>query len=263
MEQIKNIILVVSGKGGVGKSTVASNLAYALAKKKCATALFDADLYGPSVPMVLGLDGQCPDVQKKDDKETFEPLTSGGIKVMSIGFLLKKEDPVIWRGPMVSKALTQLLEDTNWGELDYLIIDMPPGTGDIAITVAQKLPQSKAVVVITPQQVAVADGRKAAHMLSNRNINIPILGIIENMSFFIPERHPDEKYLLFGKGGGEQLSKELNVPLLAQIPLVADVCNLCDSGKTIFESSNAIIKKVFDDMVNTIMKENSACTQMN
>lgn len=252
---IKNIILVASGKGGVGKTTVAANLAVALSRDGYKTGLLDADLYGPSVPLALGLEGQRAMARQEGNKEVFEPLERFGIKVMSLGFLMKKEDAVIWRGPMASNALSQLLENTRWGELDFLVIDMPPGTGDISITLTQRLPQAKAIVVITPQQVAVADGRKAARMFTSNNINIPVLGVVENMSWFVPEKHPDEKYLLFGQGGGEQLANEYNIPLLAQIPLVSDVCELGDSGKTVFASSNAMIVKAFQDLSSRITQE--------
>ncbi|MBI9063978.1 MAG: Mrp/NBP35 family ATP-binding protein [Marinilabiliaceae bacterium] len=260
LPNVKNIILVASGKGGVGKTTVASNLAVTLSRDGYKTGLLDADLYGPSVPLSLGLEGQRAIASHEDNKEVFNPIERFGIKVMSLGFLMKKEDAVIWRGPMASNALSQLLENTRWGELDFLVIDMPPGTADISITLTQKLPQSKAIIVITPQQVALADGRKAASMFTSTNINIPILGVVENMSYFVPENHPEEKYLLFGKGGGQQLANEFKVPLLAQIPLVSDVCELGDSGKTVFASSNKIIVNAFQDLSGKINQENTVLT---
>lgn len=252
VNQIKNIILIASGKGGVGKTTVASNLAVALAREGYQTGLLDADLYGPSIPLAFGLNTIRLKVETIEGKEVFTPIEKYGVKVMSLGFLMNKEDAVIWRGPMASKALTQLLEDTKWEVLDFLIVDLPPGTGDISITLAQKLPNAKAIIVITPQQMALADGRKAAGLFNSNGIDIPVIGIVENMSYFTPEKHPEEQYLLFGKGGGEQLSNEINVPLLAKIPLVADVCELEDSGKTIFASSNNIIVKVFEDLAEII-----------
>lgn len=257
LENVKNIILVASGKGGVGKSTVATNLAVALSRDGHTTGLLDADLYGPSIPLTLGIEGQQPMVEKEGDKDIITPIMNYGIKVMSLGFLMKKEDPVIWRGPMASNALTQLLENTNWGELEFLVIDMPPGTGDICITLAQKLNNAKALIVITPQQMAIADGRKAANMFKADGIDIDILGVVENMSWFTPEKHPDEKYLLFGKGGGIQLAKELSVPLLAEIPLVSDVCELGDTGKTVFASSNQVISKAFENLANNIKQVNA------
>lgn len=260
LNNVKNVILIASGKGGVGKSTVASNLAVTLARDGHSVGLLDADLYGPSIPLTFGLEGQYPVVSNKDNKNNIEPLVNYGVKVMSLGFLVKKEDAIIWRGPMASNALTQLIGDTNWGELDFLIIDMPPGTGDISITTAQKLPKSKAIIVITPQQMAVSDGRKAANMFKANGIDIEIIGIVENMSWFTPEKHPDEKYLLFGKGGGIQLAKELNVPLLAEIPLVSDVCELGDTGKTIFNSSNPAIAKAFESLADKIKQTDKILT---
>ena len=260
LKNIKNIILVASGKGGVGKTTVAVNLAIALAREGFKTGLFDADIYGPSVPLNMGLKNTNPEVTKVGEKDILIPPEKHGVKVMSLGFLMNEEDAVIWRGPMASKALTQLIEDTMWGELDYLIFDLPPGTGDVAITLAQKLPHAKSLIVITPQQVAVADGRKAARMFTTHGVEIPILGVIENMSYFVPEKHPDEKYMLFGQGGGKQLAKELNAPLLAQIPLVSDVCELGDTGKTIFASTNTIVVDAFKDLANRINQNSSVLT---
>ncbi|MCU4164339.1 P-loop NTPase [Marinilabiliaceae bacterium A049] len=182
------------------------------------------------------------------------PISRYGVKTMSLGLIMKKEDAIIWRGPMASKVLTQLLENTVWGELDYLVIDMPPGTGDICITLSQKLPQAKAIIVITPQQMAVADGRKAANMFKTEKIDIEILGIVENMSWFTPEKHPDEKYYLFGNGGGIELAKELRCPLLTEIPLVSDVCELGDTGKTVFASNSKLIVQAFEKLVNKISK---------
>lgn len=252
LENVQNIILVSSGKGGVGKSMVAANLAVALSRNGYSTGLLDADIYGPSMPLALGVENQRPLVEKDGEKDIFTPIVSYGIKIMSLGFLMKKEDAVIWRGPMASNALSQLLENTLWGELEFLVIDMPPGTGDICITLSQKIPRAKAIIVITPQQMAIADGRKAANMFKANGIDIEILGVVENMSWFTPEKHPDEKYILFGEGGGKQLADEIDAPLLAQIPLVSDVCNLADSGKTIFASNNANIVNAFEDLAKKI-----------
>ena len=257
LSNVKNIVVVASGKGGVGKSTVASNLAVTLSREGYTVGLLDADLYGPSIPLNFGLENHQPVITKNENKSTIEPLVNFGVKLMSLGFLMKKEDAVIWRGPIASNALTQLINDTNWGELDFLFIDMPPGTGDISITIAQKLPRSKAIIVITPQQMAVSDGRKAANMFNASGIDIEIVGIVENMSWFTPEKHPEEKYLLFGKGGGDQLAKELNVPLLAQIPLVSDVCELGDHGKTIFGSTSPVIVGAYEGLAEKIRQANS------
>lgn len=251
LANVKNIILIASGKGGVGKSTVATNLAVSLARDGFKTGIFDADLYGPSIPIHFGINDEIVNLQDGDQKQ-MTPIVRYGVKVMSIGFLIKKEDALIWRGPMVSKAITELIENTSWGELDYLIFDLPPGTGDISITLAQKLPNPKVIVVITPQEMAVADGRRAAHMFSSKGIDVPILGVVENMSWFVPETHPNEKYFLFGNGGGSQLAKELEVPLLAQIPLTADACELGDKGKTIFDSDNPAIFGSFSGIAKKI-----------
>ncbi len=259
LPDVGNIILVASGKGGVGKSTVAANLAVTFARNGLSAGILDADLYGPSIPIQLGLEDKQAGIIKIKDKDMMEPAINYGVKVISLAFLMKKEDAIIWRGPMASNALTQLIEQTYWGKLDYLIIDMPPGTGDIAITLAQKLPRAKAVVVITPQKLAMADGLKAGNMFSAKGIHIPVLGVIENMSCFVPEKHPDEKYYLFGTGGGQQLADMLGVPLLAQIPMVADVSELGDSGKTVFASSNAIISEAYEKLANKIMIETTQC----
>lgn len=260
LKNVKNIVLVASGKGGVGKSTVATNLAVALSREGFTAGLLDADLYGPSVPLTLGVSDQHPVVEKEGEKDVISPVINYGVKIMSLGFLMKKEDAIIWRGPMASNALTQLLENTVWGELDYLVIDMPPGTGDICITLSQKLPQAKAIIVITPQQMAIADGRKAANMFKANGINIEILGVVENMSWFTPEKHPDEKYYLFGNGGGIELAKELSCPLLAEIPLVSDVCELGDTGKTVFASNSKLIVEAFEKLVNKVEQVNKVLT---
>lgn len=261
LESIKHIILVASGKGGVGKTTVATNLAVALAREGLKTGLMDADLFGPSVPLTMGLSAERSETFVENGKEQWKPIEKYGVKVMSLGFFMRKEDPVIWRGPMATKAITQLVEDTQWGELEFLVIDMPPGTSDIAITLAQKIPQAKALVVITPQELAVADGRKAVEMFLSKGINIPILGIVENMSWFTPEKHPDEKYMLFGEGGGKMLSNGYKLPLLAQIPLVSDVCECGDTGRTIFYSQNKLIVDAFETLSNEIIERTNTAVK--
>ena len=253
LSEVKNVILIASGKGGVGKSTVASNFAIAMAREGYSVGLLDADLYGPSVPLIFNMEDRKANNSGGFDK--VEPLTSYGVKIMSLGFIVDKAKAAIWRGPMASNVLTQLISKTNWGELDFLIVDMPPGTGDISITIAQKLPDSKAIIVITPQQLAVSDGRKAANMFKASGIDIEVTGVVENMSWFTPEKHPDEKYYLFGAGGGEQLAKELGVPLLAQIPLGSDVCELSDNGKSVFLSTDQGIYKAYENLINNIIKE--------
>lgn len=248
--KIKQVILVASGKGGVGKSMVASNLSVALARDGYKTGLLDADLYGPSTPLYFGLENPQAKVDKENGKDIFLPVESYGVKTLSLGFYINKEDALIWRGPKVTGAINQLMNDTKWGELDFLVIDMPPGTGDICLTIAQNYPSAKALIVITPQQMAVADGRKSGKLFQSTNIDI--LGVVENMSWFTPEKHPDEKYLLFGSGGGRQLADELDVPLLSQIPLISDVCELSDAGKTVFSSAHPLVLKTFENLAVSI-----------
>ncbi|MCT4587703.1 MAG: Mrp/NBP35 family ATP-binding protein [Carboxylicivirga sp.] len=248
LPSVKNIILVASGKGGVGKSTVAANLAISLSREGLKTGLLDADLYGPSSPIQFGIEDQKPEIVKKDGKNYIQPIEKYGVKVMSIGLLTKKEDAMIWRGPMASNTLKQIIKDTLWGELDTLVIDMPPGTGDICITLAQDLKQAKALVVITPQQLAVADGRKALSMFNHSSIQMPLIGIVENMSWFTPANHPDEKYFIFGKGGGQALATEFNIPLIGQIPLVMDIEEMSDTGKSVYHSTDKLLHKSFEEL---------------
>jgi ATP-binding protein involved in chromosome partitioning len=252
---VKNVILIASGKGGVGKSTVASNLAISFAREGYRTGLLDADLYGPSVPILFGIENERPGLRKEEDNDIMIPIEKYGVKIMSIGFLMEQKDAVIWRGPMASNALTQLLTFTDWGDLDYLVIDMPPGTGDINITLAQKLKNAMGVVVITPQKLAYSDGLKAANMFKNKALNIPVLGVVENMSYFIPVKHPEEKYYVFGNGGGEKLAENLKVPLLGEIPLIQDVSDSTDKGKNMFDSGNEMFIEVFKDLSFTIRKQ--------
>jgi ATP-binding protein involved in chromosome partitioning len=255
-QNIKNVILVGSGKGGVGKSTIAVNLATALSLHGAKVGILDADIYGPSVPILLDLQGKKPLIQVVDGHNKMLPLEQYGLKVMSIGFLIEPEQALAWRGPMASKALHQLIFDTFWGELDYLVVDLPPGTGDIHISIAQMLPVSGAVIVTTPQQVAVADSLKAITMFQNPHVNVKILGIIENMAYFIPNDQPEKKYYIFGKGGAEKLAKFANVDLLGQIPIQEEVAinsdlgkpislNVDDSlGKSFFQTAQKIAQKI-------------------
>ena len=229
---VKNIIAVASGKGGVGKSTVAVNLARSLAATGASVGVLDADIYGPSMPTMFGLQGQKPG--QVDGK--MEPLMKDGIKVISIGFLVDESQAIVWRGPMASSAIKQFTTDVNWGELDYLILDLPPGTGDIHLTIAKQVPVSGAVVVTTPQTVALADCKKAVNMFLNPNINVPVFGIVENMSYFSPSDNPDKKYYLFGKDGGKELASQFNLPLLGQIPLVEAIRESGDSGEAMATS---------------------------
>ena len=233
LKGVKNIIGVSSGKGGVGKSTVASNLAVALAREGYRVGLLDADIFGPSMPKMFGLENEELYMHRVDGRELIIPASRYGVKVLSIGFLVDKNAPVLWRGGMASNALRQLITDADWGELDYFLIDMPPGTSDIHLTLVQTLPITGAVIVTTPQQVALADARKGIAMFTGDKVNVPILGLVENMAWFTPEKHPDERYYIFGNEGGVRLANELNVKLLAQIPIVGSICERGDSGEPI------------------------------
>lgn len=233
LAQVKNIIGVSSGKGGVGKSTVASNLAVALAREGYRVGLLDADIFGPSMPKMFGVEDDELYMHQVDGRQLIIPIEKYGVKMLSIGFLVDKNSPVLWRGSMASNALRQLITDADWGELDYFIIDMPPGTSDIHLTLVQTLAITGVVIVSTPQQVALADARKGIAMFTGDKVNVPILGLVENMAWFTPAQHPDERYYIFGREGGVQLAKELGVKLLAQIPLVADVCDDGDAGTPI------------------------------
>ena len=227
---VKNIIGVSSGKGGVGKSTVAANVAIALAAKGYKVGLLDADIFGPSMPRMFGVEDEPIYMINRDGKDWIEPIEKYGVKMLSIGFLVAKENAVMWRGSMASNALRQLITDAWWGDLDYFIIDMPPGTSDIHLTLVQTLPITGVMIVTTPQEVALADARKGIAMFKDEKINVPVLGIVENMSWFTPAEHPEEKYYIFGKGGGANLAKKLGVKLLVQIPLVAGICEDVDNG---------------------------------
>lgn len=228
---VKNIIGVSSGKGGVGKSTVAANIAIALANKGYKVGLLDADIFGPSMPRMFGVEDAPIYMINRDGRDWIEPIEKYGVKMLSIGFLVAKENAVLWRGSMASNALRQLITDAWWGDLDYFIIDMPPGTSDIHLTLVQTLSITGVVIVTTPQEVALADARKGVAMFKDEKINVPVLGIVENMAWFTPEAHPEERYHIFGKDGGVKLAEKLGVRLLAQIPLVAGICEDADSGQ--------------------------------
>lgn len=230
LPEVKNIIGVSSGKGGVGKSTVASNLAVALAAQGYKVGLLDADIFGPSAPKMFGVEDEPVYMDNINGKNLIAPVEKYGVKILSIGFLVEKDNAVLWRGGMASNALKQLISEANWGALDYFIIDMPPGTSDIHLTLVQTLAITGAIVVTTPQEVALADARKGISMFLSDKVNVPVLGIVENMSWFTPAEHPDEKYFIFGNGGGKRLAEKLGVQLLAQIPLVAGICSDGDSG---------------------------------
>ncbi|APU99437.1 MULTISPECIES: Mrp/NBP35 family ATP-binding protein [Sphingobacterium] len=228
---IKNIILVSSGKGGVGKSTVAANLALALHAKGAKTGLLDADIYGPSLPIMFGLEGAKPgSIEMPNGQVKIEPLEKFGLKLLSIGFFTDPNQPIPWRGPMTTSAIKQLFNDAHWGELDYLVVDMPPGTGDIHITVSQTFPIAGAVIVTTPQHVALADAVKGIGMFLMDSINIPLLGVVENMAYFTPAELPENKYYIFGKDGGKRLAEEYKVPFLGEIPLLKGISDAGDNG---------------------------------
>ncbi len=257
LPSVKNIICVASGKGGVGKSTVAVNLAVSLARLGAKVGLIDADIYGPSVPTMLGVKGKKPEVRLIKDKHFIVPLEVEGVKILSIGLLVNEKQAVVWRGPMVSSALRQFVTDCIWGKLDYLIADMPPGTGDVHITVAQTLNVTGAILVTTPQEVALGDARKALAMFRLDSINVPVLGVIENMSYFTPEELPDNKYYIFGKGGGQQLADEYEVPLLGQIPIVQSIREGGDEGKpaSIYCRNNPIVANAFDEVAANVARQ--------
>lgn len=257
---VKNIIGVSSGKGGVGKSTIATNLAIALSQNGYSVGLLDADIFGPSVPKMLGTEGKELFMHRIDGRDLIIPAQKYGVKILSIGFLVDAASPVIWRGAMASNALKQLITDADWGELDYFIIDMPPGTSDIHLTIVQTIPLTGAVVVTTPQQVAMADARKGIAMFREKKISVPVLGIVENMSWFTPEKHPDEKYYIFGKEGADKLAREFGVPVLANIPITESICTGSDNGKPVALQLNSITGQAFQhlahEVINAVDKRN-------
>lgn len=240
LKGVKNIIGVASGKGGVGKSTVASNLAVALAAEGYKVGLLDADIFGPSMPKMFGIEDEQLFIHKVEGRDLIIPAHRYGVKLLSIGFLVDRNSAVLWRGSMASNALKQLINDADWGDLDYFLIDMPPGTSDIHLTLVQTLAITGVVIVTTPQQVALADARKGISMFTGDKVNVPILGLVENMAWFSPEKHPDEKYYIFGREGGVKLAEELNVPLLAQLPIAEQVCDDGDRGEPAALADNAV-----------------------
>jgi ATP-binding protein involved in chromosome partitioning len=242
---VKNIIAVVSGKGGVGKSTVSANLALALAEGGASVGLMDADIYGPSVPIMFGVRGARPMMKEVDGKGVIVPLEKFGIKLMSIGLLVDEKNAVVWRGPMASSAIRQFVTEVDWGELDYLVIDMPPGTGDIHLTLMQTVPVTGAVIVTTPQNVALADAKKGIAMFSQAQINVPIIGLIENMAYFTPAELPNNKYYLFGKEGGKKLAEEYDLSFLGQIPLVQTIREGGDEGVPAMVGNDDLTKEAF------------------
>ena len=253
LSKVKHIIAVASGKGGVGKSTVAANLAIALARSNQRVGLIDADIYGPSVPMMFGLGNEQPAAFEKDGKTVMLPIERYSIKLMSIGSFVDPDRPLIWRGPMATSALNQLMNDTLWGELDWMVVDMPPGTGDIQLTLAQQYNVSGAVIVTTPQKVAFADVLRAANMFKEEALQIPIYGLVENMAYFTPYDLPNNKYYIFGRETGKQFAEKLGVPFLGQIPITEKIAESGDAGTPLALDADSPVSKAFDQIAQAIM----------
>jgi ATP-binding protein involved in chromosome partitioning len=254
LSDVKNIIAVVSGKGGVGKSTVSANLALALAASGAKVGLMDADIYGPSQHIMFGIRGERPLMKDIDGKGWIVPIEKFGIKIMSIGLLIDEKQAVVWRGPMVSNAIRQFVTEVDWGELDYLVLDMPPGTGDIHLTIVQTVPVTGVIVVTTPQTVAIADAKKGVAMFSQSQLKIPVIGLVENMSYFTPAELPDNKYYIFGKDGGKQLADEFELSLLGQIPIVQSIREGGDIGVPAMVGDDAITKKAFEEFADNAVR---------
>ena len=252
---ISNIIAVASGKGGVGKSTVTANLAVTLAKMGFKVGILDADIYGPSMPIMFDVENEKPISVAVDGKSKMKPVESYEIKILSIGFFTSPSQAVIWRGPMASKALNQMIFDADWGPLDFMLIDLPPGTGDIHLSIMQSLPITGAVVVSTPQAVALADAKKGVSMFLSESINVPVLGIIENMAYFTPEELPNNKYYIFGKEGAKDLAEDLKVPFLGEVPLVQSIREAGDYGRPAALQSASVIEKIFENITRNVVQE--------
>jgi len=255
LPQVKNILAIASGKGGVGKSTVASNLAVALAMKGYKVGLLDADIFGPSVPKMFDVEDARPALERIDGRDLIQPEEKYGIKLLSIGFFVNKNDAVVWRGGMASNALKQLIADANWGALDFLLLDLPPGTSDIHLTLVQTLSITGAVVVSTPQQVALADARKGISMFMGDKVNVPVLGLVENMAWFTPAELPNNKYYLFGQEGCKRLAEELNIPLLGQIPVVQSICEGGDQGKPVALNADSLTGMAFMELADNVVHQ--------
>ncbi len=252
---IKNIIAVASGKGGVGKSTVTANLAVTLAKMGFSVGLLDADIYGPSMPIMFDVAQEKPLAVNVNGKSKMKPVESYGVKMLSIGFFTQRDQAVIWRGPMASKALNQMIFDAHWGEIDFMLLDLPPGTGDIHLSIMQAMPVTGAVVVSTPQEVALADARKGVAMFQQDSINVPVLGIIENMAYFTPAELPDNKYYIFGKEGAKHLSEDLKVPFLGDIPLIQSIREAGDAGRPAALQAGTPIEAAFEEITKNVVQE--------
>ena len=252
---IKNIIGVASGKGGVGKSTVTANLAVSLAKMGFSVGILDADIYGPSMPIMFDVENEKPVSVTIDGKSKMKPVESYEVKILSIGFFTAPSQAVIWRGPMASKALNQMIFDADWGELDFMLIDLPPGTGDIHLSIVQSLPITGVVIVSTPQAVALADAKKGVSMFMSEAINVPVLGIIENMAYFTPEELPENKYYIFGKEGARNLAADLEVPFLGEVPIVQSIREAGDYGRPAALQTGSIIETVFEEITRKVVQE--------
>jgi ATP-binding protein involved in chromosome partitioning len=252
---MRNIIAIASGKGGVGKSTVTANLAVTLAKMGFSVGILDADIYGPSMPIMFDVENEKPISVTIDGKSKMKPVESYEVKILSIGFFTAPSQAVIWRGPMASKALNQMIFDADWGELDFLLVDLPPGTGDIHLSIVQSLPINGVVVVSTPQAVALADAKKGVSMFTSESINVPVLGIIENMAYFTPEELPNNKYYIFGKEGAKNLADDLQVPFLGEVPIVQSIREAGDYGRPAAMQSGSIIEGVFEEITKKVVEE--------
>lgn len=255
IKNVSNIIAISSGKGGVGKSTITANLAVSLSKMGFKVGILDADIYGPSIPEMFDVSGQKPLAVDVDGKSKMKPIENYGVKILSIGFFTKIDQAVIWRGPMASKALNQMIFDADWGILDFLLVDLPPGTGDIHLSIMQSLPISGAVVISTPQKIALNDARKGVSMFKKENINVPVLGIIENMAYFIPNELPENKYYLFGKEGARNLSTDLNIPFLGEVPIIQSVREAADFGRPAAMQENTISEDIFKNVSKNMLSQ--------
>ncbi|WP_010252802.1 Mrp/NBP35 family ATP-binding protein [Myroides injenensis] len=252
---IKNIVAISSGKGGVGKSTVTANIAASLANMGFKVGVLDADIYGPSMPIMFDVENAKPISVQVDGKSKMKPISAYGVEILSIGFFTKGDQAIIWRGPMASKALNQMIFDADWGELDFLLVDLPPGTGDIHLSIMQSLPITGAVVVSTPQAVALADAKKGVSMFMSESINVPVLGIVENMAYFTPAELPENKYYIFGENGAKNLSEDLEVPFLGEVPIVQSIREAGDYGRPAALQNDTVVAKVFEEISRNVVEQ--------
>tara|TARA_B100000575_G_scaffold207986_1_gene169325 strand:+ start:11288 stop:12181 length:894 start_codon:yes stop_codon:yes gene_type:complete len=250
---IDNVIAISSGKGGVGKSTITSNLATSLSKMGFKVGILDSDIYGPSIPTMFDVESLRPASVKIENRSMIKPIENYGVKILSIGFFTEPNQAVIWRGPMASKALNQMIFDTNWGELDFLLVDLPPGTGDIHLSIVQSIPLNGAIVVSTPQKVAISDAKRGISMFNQKNIDVPVLGLIENMAYFVPEDMPEKKYFIFGKDGVKNLANDSNVPFLGFVPLFKSIREASDFGHPASLQDNTVISKSFEEIAKNVV----------